>query len=110
MDRQVKWFLVEYDRHELNLRKLTEYAEPEQRDEAWKRLLELEEEQFPELQNFVKTGTPLRMEYVLLLAESEEAIRVSHGNYFGEGYLTLTEFREIAAGKRAKPTPIAVAG
>lgn len=110
MDRQVKWFLVEYDRHERSLRKLTEYAEPEQRQKAWNRLIELEDEQFPELQNFAKTGTPLRMEYVLLLAESEEAIRVSHGNYFGDGYLTLAEFQEIAEGKRAKPTPLAVAG
>ena len=34
MDRKLKWFLVEYDRHERSLRNLTEYAEPEQRDSA----------------------------------------------------------------------------
>lgn len=110
MDRKVKWFLVEYDRHERKLCKLTEYTEPEQREKAWKRLKELEGEQFPELQNFVKTGTPLRMEYVLLLAESEEVIRATHGNYFGDGYLSLAELREITAGKREGPARVAVPG
>ena len=42
MDRELKWFLVEYDRHERELVNLTEYAEPEQRNAAWSRLRELE--------------------------------------------------------------------
>ncbi len=109
MDRKLKWFLVEYDRHERNLRNLTEYKEPEQREEAWSRLRELEKEQFPELQHFVKTGVPLRMEYVLLIAESEEAIRVTHGNYFGDDHLTLEEYRAIMARKRAEAAGVAVA-
>ena len=106
MDRKLKWFLVEYDRHEHRLRNLTEYAEPEQRQEAWERLKELEGEQFPELQRFVKTGIPLRMEYVLLIAESEEAIRVTHGNYFGDDHLTLEEYRAIMAEKRAEAAAV----
>ena len=101
MDRKLKWFLVEYDRHEHALRNLTEYAEPEQRKEAYHRLTELEESQADELERFVKTGIPLRMEYVLLIAESEEDIRVTHGNYFGDGHLTLDEYREIKARKAA---------
>ena len=108
MERKLKWFLVEYDRHEHELRSLTEYAEPEQRQEAWERLKELEGEQFPELQRFAKTGIPLRMEYVLLIAESEEAIRVTHGNYFGDDHLTLEEYRAIMADKQAKPATLAL--
>ena len=99
MDRKLKWFLVEYDRHERSLRNLTEYAEPEQRDAAWRELRRLEESQADELNQFIKTGIPLRMEYVLLIAESEEDIRVTHGNYFGDGHLTLDEYREIKARK-----------
>ena len=99
MDRNLKWFLVEYDRHKRELRNLTEYPEPEQRDEAWSELRRLEKEQFPELQSSAETGLPLRMEYVLLIAESEEAIRVTHGNYFGDDHLTLDEYREIKARK-----------
>ena len=101
MDRKLKWFLVEYDRHEHELRNLTEYAEPEQRAEAWGRLRELEKEQFPELQRFVATGVPLRMEYVLLIAESEAAIRVTHGNYFNGNHLSLAEYRELTERRRA---------
>jgi hypothetical protein len=95
MDRKLKWFLVEYDRHEHKLHSLTEYAEPEQRDEAWSRLKELEGGQFPELQHFAKTGVPLRMEYVLLIAESVEAIRVTHGNYFNGSHLSLAQYRKL---------------
>ena len=51
------------------------------------------------MNRFIKTGIPLRMEYVLLIAESEEDIRVTHGNYFGDGHLTLDEYREIKARK-----------
>ena len=81
-DLKRKWFVVEYDRHKHKLNKITEYAEPEQRQDAWNYLKELEASQFDELQHFVKTGVPLRMEYVLLLADSEETLRVTHGNYF----------------------------
>ena len=100
MERKLKWFLVEYDRHEHELRNLTEYAEPEQRAEAWGRLRELEKEQFPELQRFVATGVPLRMEYVLLIAESEAAIRVTHGNYFNGRSLSVGEYRELTERRR----------
>lgn len=105
MERKLKWFLVEYDRHKHKLRNLTEYAEPEERAEAWSRLRELEKEQFPELQNFVKTGVPLRMEYVLLVAESEEAIRVTHGNYFGDDDLTLAQYLEIKRARERESAP-----
>ena len=109
MDRKLKWFLVEYDRHQRRLHNLTEYAEPEQREEAWSQLRHLERKQFPELQRFAETGVPLRMEYVLLIAESEEAIRVTHGNYFGDDHLTLDEYREIMARKAAEAERFAVA-
>lgn len=109
MERKLKWFLVEYDRHKHNLRNLTEYAEPEERDIALRELRRLEESQSDELERFVKTGVPLRMEYVLLIAESEEAIRVTHGNYFGDGHLTLEEYREIMARKATGTEQIAVA-
>lgn len=82
MDLERKWFVVEYDRHKFKLNKITEYAEPEQRQEAWNYLRELEESQADELNHFIKTGIPLRMEYVLLLADSEDALRVTHPNYF----------------------------
>lgn len=107
MDRKLKWFLVEYDRHEHVLRNLAEYSEPEQRQEANSRLTELEESQANELERFVKTGTPLRMEYVLLLAESEEAIRVTHGNYFGDNHLTLDQYREVMARKAEEQVAVA---
>ncbi len=110
MDRKLKWFLVEYDRHEHALLKLTGYAEPEQREKAWHELRRLEKDQFPELQRFAETGIPLRMEYVLLIAESEEAIRVTHGNYFNGSHLSVAEYRDIMEGKQEKPTPFAVAG
>lgn len=109
MDRKLRWFLVEYDRHQHRLHNLTEYAEPGQRQEANSRLTELEESQSDELERFVKTGIPLRMEYVLLLAESEEAIRVTHGNYFGDDHLTLDEYREIMARKAGETGQFAAA-
>ena len=109
MERKLKWFLVEYDRHEHRLRNLAEYSEPEQREEALYELRRLEESQADELQRFVKTGIPLRMEYVLLIAESEEAIRVTHGNYFGDGHLTLDEYKEILAQKAGEQPIVAVA-
>ena len=109
MDRKLKWFLVEYDRYGNVLRNLTEYVDPEQREEAWAQLRYLEKKQFPELQRSAETGEPLRMEYVLLIAESEEAIRVTHGNYFGDEHLTLDEYREIVARKAAESEQFAVA-
>ena len=109
MDRKLKWFLVEYDRHERALRNLTEYPEPEQREEAWSELRRLEKDQFSELQISAETGIPLRMEYVLLIAESEEAIRVTHGNYFGDSHLTLDEYKEILSQKAEKQAVVAVA-
>ena len=96
-DLERKWFVVEYDRHKFKLNKITEYAEPEQRQEAWNYLKELEESQADELNHFIKTGVPLRMEYVLLLADSEETLRVTHGNYFyGPGVSTEEVDADIA--------------
>lgn len=94
-NKKLKWFVVEYDRHESRLCNLTEYAEPEGRAAAWERLKELETGQLDELNHFIKTGIPLRMEYVLLLSESEESLRVTHGNYFGDDDLTLDQYLEI---------------
>ena len=108
-ERKLKWFLVEYDRHEHRLRNLTEYPEPERRKEALHELRRLEESQADELQRFVETGIPLRMEYVLLIAESEEAIRVTHGNYFGDDHLTLDDYKEILARKAEEQAAVAVA-
>ena len=100
MDRELKWFLVEYDRHERELVNLTEYAEPEQRDAAWSSLRELEKEQWPELDQCLKIGGQVRMEYVLLIAESEEDIRVTHGNYFNGSALSLAEYQALMAKKQ----------
>ncbi len=102
MDMMKKWFLVEYDRHERKLCKITEYAEPEQRAAAWSRLQELELEQFPELQRFTKTGIPLRMEYVLLLADSVDTLRITHGNYFDGPDLTDDEITAIVRRNRER--------
>ena len=77
MERKLKWFLVEYDRHEHELRNLTEYAEPEQRAEAWGRLRELEKEQFPELQRFRGNGRSVA--YGICAADSR--IGGSHPGY-----------------------------
>ena len=108
MDTAPKWFLVEYDRHQHKLCNLTEYTEPEQRQAAWERLKELEGEQFPELQRFVKTGIPLRMEYVLLLADSVETLRITHGNYFDGPDITDAEIAEIHRRRReSRLTPAA---
>lgn len=104
-NRKLKWFLVEYDRHEGKLRNLTEYAEPEGRAAAWERLKELEASQWDELLVSVKAGVPLRMEYVLLVAESEEAIRVTHGNYFGDDDLTLAQYLEIKRAREKENSP-----
>ena len=113
MDLERKWFVVEYDRHKFKLNKITEYAEPEQRQEAWNYLRELEAGQFEELQRFTKTGIPLRMEYVLLLADSEETLRVTHGNYFyGPEFTTAEVDADIARRRelrRAKATATASA-
>ena len=100
MDLEKKWFVVEYDRHKHKLDKITEYAEPEQRQEAWKRLQELEEGQADELQRFVTTGVPLRMEYVLLLADSVETLRITHGNYFDGPDVTDAEIDAIRRRRR----------
>ena len=100
MDMERKWFVVEYDRHKHHLQRITEYTEPEQRQAAWERLKELEEGQADELQHFVKTGIPLRMEYVLLLADSVETLRITHGNYFDGPDITDAEIAEIHRRRR----------
>jgi hypothetical protein len=100
MDTAKKWFLVEYDRHQHKLSNLTEYAEPERRKEAYRHLTELEESQADELQRFVKTGVPLRMEYVLLLADSVDTLRITHGNYFDGPDITDDEIAKLNRRKR----------
>lgn len=95
MDTAKKWFLLEYDRHQRKLCNLTEYTEPERRQEAYRHLTRLEESQTDELQHFVKTGIPLRMEYVLLLADSVDTLRVTHGNYFDGPDITDAEIAEL---------------
>lgn len=107
-NKQLKWFVVEYDRHESRLCNLTEYAEPEGRAAAWERLKELESSQLDELNHFIKTGIPLRMEYVLLLSESEDSLRVTHGNYFGDDYLTLEQYLEIKRERERAQEAVAV--
>lgn len=107
-NKHLKWFLVEYDRHESRLCNLTEYVEPEGRAAAWARLTELEESQWDELLVSVKAGIPLRMEYVLLLSESEESLRVTHGNYFGDDDLTLDEYLEIKREREREQAGVAV--
>ena len=109
MDTAKKWFLVEYDRHQHKLMNLTEYTEPEQRKEAYRRLTELEESQADELQSFVKTGVPLRMEYVLLLADSVDILRITHGNYFGGPDITDDEIEKLNRSKRDSRLAEAVA-
>ena len=47
----------------------------------------------------MKTGGQVRMEYVLLIAESEEDIRVTHGNYFNGSSLSVAEYRELMSRK-----------
>lgn len=107
-NKQLKWFVVEYDRHESRLCNLTEYAEPEGRAAAWERLKELEASQWDELLVSVKAGIPLRMEYVLLLSESKDSLRVTHGNYFGDDYLTLEQYLEIKRERERAPEAVAV--
>ena len=105
-NQQLKWFLVEYDRHESRLCNLTEYAEPEGRAAAWERLKELESGQLDELNHFIKTGVLVRMEYVLLLSESADSLRVTHGNYFGDDYLTLGQYLDIKREREMEPAGV----
>ena len=72
------------------------------------RLKELETGQLDELNHFIKAGIPLRMEYVLLLSESEESLRVTHGNYFGDDDLTLDEYLEIKREREREQAGVAV--
>ena len=109
MDTAKKWFLVEYDRHQHKLVNLTEYAEPDRREEAYRQLTDLEEGQADELQRFVKTGAPLRMEYVLLLADSVDTLRITHGNYFDGPDITDDEIAELNRRKRESRLAEAVA-
>ncbi|MCE2499679.1 MAG: hypothetical protein J4G13_02305 [Dehalococcoidia bacterium] len=88
----------------------TEYTEPSQRKEAYRRLTELEESQADELERFVKTGIPLRMEYVLLLADSVDTLRVTHGNYFDGPDVTDEEIAELRRRKRTSRPAGTVAG
>ena len=63
-------------------------------------MTELEESQADELQSFVKTGVPLRMEYALLLADSVDILRITHGNYFGGPDITDDEIEKLNRSKR----------
>ena len=75
------WFLLEYDRHEGKLQKLTPFPESDHA-EAMSRLAELERSQLEDLREMLRTSQRPRMEYVMLGAESEDAIRITHPNYF----------------------------
>ena len=96
-------FLLEYDRQELELKNLVSFPDSD-RQQAYNRLRDLELSQLPQLRQMIETGERPRMQYVVLSAESEEVIRVTHANYFE----TLEDMtREVAAltQQRTRPYP-----
>ena len=76
-------FLVEHDRHGRIPTKITMYDDVEDAEE---RLCRLEDEQTDELNVCLKTGAPVRMEYIILGGESLETVKRTHGRYFGGEY------------------------
>ena len=76
-------FLIEQDRHGKIPTRITVYDDIEDAEE---RLCRLEDEQTDELNACLKAGRPVRMEYVILGAESVETIKGTHARYFGGEY------------------------
>ena len=93
------WFLLEYDRNEGKLQKLTPFPESDHA-EAMTRLAALERSQLEELHEMLRTGQRPRMEYVVLGADSVDAIRATHPNYF-ESLRDLAEKLDANARKSA---------
>ena len=76
-------FLIEHDRLGKIPTRVTVYDNVASANE---RLYRLEDEQMEELSACLKSGTPVRMEYVVLGADSVDAIKRTHGRYFGGEY------------------------
>ena len=91
------WFLLEYDRHEGKLQKLTSFPESDHA-EAMSRLAELERSQLNDLREMLRTGQRPRMEYVVLGADSVDYIRITHSNYF-ESLRDLAEKLDASASR-----------
>ena len=89
-------FLIEHDRHGKVPTRITMYDDL---DVANERLYRLEDEQMDELNACLKSGTPVRMEYVVLGAASLEAIKQTHSRYFGGDYEVVmpTEIHYLAS-------------
>ncbi len=88
-------FLIEHDRHGKIPTRVTVYDDIEDAEE---RLCRLEDEQMDELNAGLKAGKPVRMEYVILGADSVETIKRTHARYFGGEYEVVvpTEIYYIA--------------
>ena len=88
-------FLVEYDRHWKIPTRITVYDKP---GDAEERLYRLDIEQLDELNACLEAGKPVRMEYVVLGADSLETIKRTHSRYFGGEYEVVkpTEIHYLA--------------
>ena len=88
-------FLVEHDRHGKIPTRITVYGEIEDAEE---RLCRLEDEQTDELNACLETGKSVRMEYIILGADSVDTIKHTHGRYFGGEYevVVSTEIHYVA--------------
>ena len=96
-----KYYLIEHDRHGRVPTRITEYGEFK---DAEKRLCQLDIDQLDELNACLSAGQPVRMEYVVICAQSVESVKQTHARYFQGDYEVLmpTEIRHAASGKERK--------
>lgn len=87
-------FLVEHDRHGKLPTRVTEYTDAKA---AYHRLNELEACQLDELNASIRSGQPVRMEYVVIGAKSLDTIKSTHGRYFNHRYEVTRKGSQMAS-------------
>ena len=97
-----KYYLIEHDRRGKVPTRITAYSEF---DDAEKRLCKLDIDQLDELNACLSAGRPVRMEYVVICAQSVESVKQTHARYFQSDYevLTPTEIRHTVSGTDREP-------
>jgi hypothetical protein len=100
-----KYYLIEHDRHGKVPTRITEYCEFKDAEE---RLCKLDIDQMDELNACLSAGKPVRMEYVVICAQSVVSVKQTHARYFQSDYEVLTprEIRYAASGKDREPATV----
>ena len=97
-----KYYLIEHDRHGKVPTRITAYRKF---NDAEKRLCKLDIDQLDELNACLSAGTPVRMEFVVICAQSVESVKQTHARYFQSDYevLTPTEIHHAVSGTDREP-------